>query len=192
MKRFFLSVTLLIFVFSVYAEPLTGFLGVPFGATAKEATAVMSARGYGAPGVGKDTLVWVGSTFAGRNADLILGFFNDQFYFGIARIRTDRNKALLTYKAMAGDIETKYGKPDFDVEEYKSPYKKGDGHEETALYVNAAKIFKQWNFDNSDYIMIDLSYYKPDATNYVAVSYSNYEITNKYSEAKKNSDLSDL
>lgn len=192
MKKLFAVTILLILAFSVSAEPLTGFLGVPFRATTEEARAIMFARGYGVPEGDNEIVVWPNAKFAGRNAEIILYFFKDQFYLGIASIEADRGKALKMYNAMADDITLKYGKPKFDIEEYKSPYKKGDGYEETALYANSASIHKSWYFDNNNTIMVRLYYFKPAASIFVDVAYSDEELFNKYSEAKKSNDLSDL
>jgi hypothetical protein len=93
---------------------------------------------------------------------------------------------------MANDLRDKYGIPDRDIEEYKSPYEKGDGHEETALFVNKATIYNQWFFDNGDFIFVDVTYDKKEGHTYIEVVYVNKPIADLYQAANKSKNMGDL
>ena len=187
-----LALAIFCLTISVSAIPLQGFLGISFGASKDEAKVIMSERGYKTPEASGNTLAWENSPFAGRNGLIILGFFKDQFFTGLVRIKADSGKALELYYSITSDMAFRYGKADIEREEYKSPYTKGDGHEETALFSNAATIYRKWNFDNGDYIIVNLEYDKKEGSAIVEVSYTNKASMDKYSAAQRSSNINDL
>lgn len=184
-KWVFLALAILCVTLTIPAEPLTGFLGVSFGSSMDDAKTAMAPRNFGEPFKGANLLVWEKAKFAGRDATLFFSFYNGKLYDGLAIITADNGKAFSTYNSMKDDMTAKYGEPTDNIEQYKYPYTKGDGHEETALYANAATIFCRWVFDSGDFIHIMLHYDKPSTSNEVVISYI-YKVLNDASLDKTN------
>jgi hypothetical protein len=153
---------------------------------------LMAPRNFGRPKSNGDVLLWKNVKFAGRDADLFFSFYNDKLYTVLAVITVDKGNAFDTYNSIKDDMAAKYGEPTDNIEQYKYPYEKGDGHEETALYANAAKIFCRWVFDSGNYIYISLVYYKPSASNTIGISYVNKSIENEYLGKTKAANQEDL
>ncbi len=180
MKKFFTVIVLLILVFSVSAEPLTGFWGIRFGSSVRETKTALASKGIiGASRRGDgngDTLLAENVSFAGRITDIALYFFNDMFYMSCVYIPTSKYQLINEYLSVKNDLINKYGSPLFDVEHYRYPYKKGDGYEALAVQVGAAEIFTTWNFDMNNRVIATLRYDNITDTYQVLLFYINETI----------------
>lgn len=157
MKKIIGVIFLFFVTMSIFSLPLTGFWGMPWGITQKNALEQMELKGY-SPVYSKDSgYLFKDVKFAGRDGELLLSFKDDQLYIAVYRIKTEKNKVYETYQKIKQDLANKYGVADRDREEYKFPYEKGDGHTETAISLDLVDLTCIWDFDNSDGIMISLA-----------------------------------
>lgn len=194
MKKAVLLVSFLFIVLTLsFSDPLTGFWGIPFGSTKDQVISAMSAKTTIKPIIGDNVIVYENIKFAGRDTKwIVFGFYQDYFYSSLVRIFPERNRALETYYAIKKDYYTKYGTPSWDNEEYSSPFKKGDGNEETALFANKAKISASWLFDENNAIYIRLLYNNKEAQCEIHISYFEYKTMNKMQSVEKANNLDDL
>jgi hypothetical protein len=194
MRRAVWLVSFLFIVLALsFSDPLTGFLGIPFGSTKDQVISAMSARTTIKPLIWNDLIAYKNIRFSGRDAEAIFFYFyQDYFCASIVTIVPERNRALETYYAIKKDYYTKYGTPHWDREEYSSPYEKGDGYEETALFANKAKISASWDFDENNAILIQLEYNNKEARCEINISYFEYKTSNKKQSVERANNLDDL
>ena len=194
MRRAVWLVSFLFIVLALsFSDPLTGFLGIPFGSTKDQVISAMSAKTTIKPFIGNNLISYKNIKFSGRDTEKIFfEFYQDYFYFSLVIIVPERNRALETYYAIKEDYYTKYGTPSWDEEEYSSPFKKGDGYEETALFANKAEISAAWLFDEDNAIYIRLLYNNKEAQCEIQISYFEYKTTNKRQSVEKANNLDDL
>jgi hypothetical protein len=192
MKRAVWLVSFLIIVLTLsFSDPLTGFLGIPFGSTKDQVISAMSAQTTIKPIIGDDLIFYENMKFAGRDAEAIaFNFYQNYFYAAMVIIVPERNRALETYYVIKKDYYTKYGTPLIDEEEYSSPYAKGDGYEETALFANKAKINAAWSFDEGNNILIILSYVYNRCK--IAIAYVEDRTSKKVQSIQQANNLDDL
>jgi len=194
MKKAVLLFSFLIIVLTLsFSDLLTGFLGIPFGSTKDQVISAMSAKTTIKPVYGEDSIIYPNMKFAGKDTDEIsFNFYQDYFYIAMVIVVPERNRALETYYAIKEDYYTKYGTPRLDREEYSSPFKKGDGYEETALFANKAFIAAIWFFDEDNNIFIELSYNNKETRCEIGILYIEDKTFNKAKSIKKANNLDDL
>jgi len=195
MRRAVWLVSFLFIVLALsFSDPLTGFLGIPFGSTKDQVISAMSAKTTIKPIIEDDeTILYKNMKFAGKDAEaIIFEFYQDYFYSSLVTIVPERNRALETYYAIKKDYYTKYGAPSWDKEEYSSPFKKGNGYEETALFANKADINAGWVFDEKNGIYISLKYNNKKFQCEIYISYIEYKTTNMVLSIENANNLDDL
>jgi hypothetical protein len=175
MKKAFILLCLCVFITVVGADSLTGFWGIPFGSSTYDTEAILVSKGLRNVIRRKDGdgnyLFAAGTSFAGRTADITFYFFKNQLYMSFVNFTKDMYDLFDEYKALKNDLISKYGTPGSDVEEYKYPYKKGDGDEIMAVRMNAASIYSVWNFDSKNAILLTARYDKESDKYQILLSY---------------------
>ena len=194
MKRAVWLVSFLIIVLTLsFSDPLTGFLGIPFGSTKDQVISAMSAKTTIEPFIGNDVIAYKNIKFSGRDTELIVFYYyQNYFYSSLVIIAPERNRAPETYYAIKKDYYTKYGTPRRDIEEYSWPYKKGDGYEETALFANKANINADWLFDEGNNIYIGLKYNNRETRCEIGILYTEKKTFNKVHSIQQANNLDDL
>jgi hypothetical protein len=194
MKRAVLLVSFLIIVLTLcFSDPLAGFLGITFGSTKDQVISAMNSKTTIKPLIGSDIIIYENIKFAGRDTKgIAFAFYKNYFFNAMVIIIPERNRVLESYYAIKQDYYTKYGKPLIDNEEYYSPYEKGDGHEEIALFANKAKINALWRFDEGNNIFLNI-YYNNKLNEYeITILYIEQETFNKVQSIEKANNLDDL
>jgi hypothetical protein len=194
MRRAVWLVSFLFIVLALsFSDPLTGFLGIPFGSTKDQVISAMSAKTTIKPIIGDNIIAYENIKFAGRDTKWIsFSFYQDYFYASRVVIVPEQNRALETYYAIKKDYYTKYLKPSWDIEEYSWPYRKGDGKEEIALFANKAKINAAWFLDEDNAIYIQLQYNNTEAQCEISILYVENKTSAKMLSAIKANNLDDL
>jgi hypothetical protein len=121
----------------------------------------------------KDALVSKGYTFVKKDVDGDLIFEKQAFGYksrfmallspenGLVKwsisIPTPDPKAFDAYDVVVAQMQRKYGKPDFSLENYESPYEKGDGYEEQAVKLGKATIATVWKNTGEDGVGVQIS-----------------------------------
>lgn len=91
-----------------------------------------------------------------------------------------------TYETIRQDLSNKYFDPNRDIEKYIYPYKKGDGHELTAIRTDKAAFGSIWNFDNESITMLI------DNKLRIALFYDNDNVKRAVEVLDKKIDVNDL
>jgi hypothetical protein len=193
MKKIALALVFVIFsIFIAFSDDLTGFLNVPWGATKENAKSILMQKGMDPAADLGAVIGYTDIQFAGRKAKYIyLSFYNNQFDQAIVSWLPETNMAIYRYNSVKNDLISKYGTPDIDIENYTSPYYKGDGYEETALAVKKADITSIWEFDNKSKIVLTLIHIQASGIN-LLLSYINEPLYDQSQSKQQASNLDDL
>lgn len=149
-KCFFISLVCFIIPLLSAQESVepTGFLGIPFGSTMEDAKKTLAKKTDVKLIESNDDSLTYSGQFGGDEAEaIVFVFLKNKLFRGIVGYKTDTNKTFASYRLIKSKFEKKYGTPSKDELTFTSPYYLGDGHEETAIYMNMAKIFCVWDFD---------------------------------------------
>ena len=116
MKRAVWLVLFLLIVFaSSFSEPLTGFLGIPFGSGKAEVIKAMKAKTTIKPAFADALIVYENIKFEGRDAEEIaFTFHGDSLYSAMVVIIPQQDIKLAVYYQIKSDYIIKYGKPLLD------------------------------------------------------------------------------
>jgi len=188
MKRYGILIIGLVFVSFVSAVPLTGFWGVPWGASTSEIDTIMAQKGYQASAKASNGYIYRNVSFAGRNGDAFFVLKDSRLVGGSFKFSPKRNAAYENYNSLKNDLISKYGTPTNEQEVYSSPYRKGDGYTETAIALNKLKLSAAWEFENNNLILLNV---ESDQENYTITIFLNY-YTGVVMEETKKSIMDDL
>lgn len=195
MRNIFLFIALILLNINVFAQydsnkTLTGFWGIKFGSSYDEVKSLMNQKQgcvYSAESSTK-SLIYSGGKFAGEKIDFLsLSFHNGRFYKAICILNPfSELNIFTTYEAIKQDMSNKYFDPNNEIEEYIYPYKKGDGHEFTAIRTDKAAFGSIWNFDNESITMLI------DNQLRIALFYDNEKVKRVVDELYKKKAVTDL
>jgi hypothetical protein len=160
----------------------TSFWGIPFGSSSDSVKAIVYRNHKKTLNFTKDkdgfTYSCADCIFAMNEAEIILFGTNEGLYSGYVLIEPKNIVNIISeYTEIKEGIQGKWGKPITDVESYKYPYKKGDGHELYAIKGGYATIGAVWRFINSASILVYIK------TNKIIIVYNDGDL----SESVKNS-----
>lgn len=193
MKKAFLVIMMFsLITVSAFGENLTGFWGVPWGSSLTKTEEIMAAKGYSPDSSASNGMTFKNASFAGRDCTVTFFLKNGGFYMGAATILPAMNKSYEEYIALKDDLINKYGEPAGDVENYKSPYEKGDGHTETAISLNYATIGANWIFEDKNEIVLMLVKNEKEYQIELNLVYMEKNIMDIAIEEKQKSVLDDL
>ncbi len=192
MKKYVFILCFVLSALSAFSVPLTGFWGIPWGASLSDVQQKMSERGYVSDVVTKIAVGYKNVNFAGRNCSIDFFIKDSYFYLGVVTIITKENNSYEEYQSLKSDLIEKYGQPRNNNEKYKYPYEKGDGHFETALRVNCVDISASWFFEENNAVIIKLKYNDKKRQVELSLAYMQGKMILSQSEEKKKSTLDDL
>lgn len=173
--------------FAQVNQPLDGFWGLKWNsdtATVKEA--IKNKGSYKLLMEETGVLAYSG-TFGGDDATIILTFYEEKLYAAAVVYPYKKNMAIQKYREVKSQLSKKYGKPDADIENFKSPYSSGDGYEETAIKINKAFFWTEWVFSDKNTISITIT-----SDLEVFLRYANVEVQEKINKEKQKKNLSDF
>lgn len=128
--------------------------GIPFGTTRDSIIKMVKKKSGKIPKQTgeKGVLIYENCSFGSSYAKEITLLFVDGLFYGSYVVFKPENTPSIfdLYKQIKGDITEKYFKPQSDVESYKYPYEKGDGHVSTAILTGHATISSIWEFARSE------------------------------------------
>lgn len=147
---------ILIFLLSVnyvFAQPLTGIMGVPFGSSKADVKAIMKSK-YPDADLIQDlstVLTYTGIKFAGKQTIGIIFSFNfeDHFHTSKVLLSTDIDEKVMDiYEGVVSDIDEKYHRHDHQIEKWSYPYDSSDrnNHLVTAIKMNKLTCQTLWKF----------------------------------------------
>ncbi|MCX7775773.1 MAG: hypothetical protein N2067_06715 [Spirochaetaceae bacterium] len=162
-RKVILLVMLAVGIMAAGAQSATGFEDIVFGTSPDEARAAMKAKGYVASGQSLDgellVLRYASVGFSGIIWDsAALSFLRNRFFESALVHYPSAGKAYESFQTLRKVLISKYGTPATDIEQYLSPYKKGDGKVEEALRKKAATIECRWKFRNGVEIYASLQH----------------------------------
>lgn len=145
-----LLITLLLIPFlgiSQSKKPIEGFLGIKFGSTKAAVLAAMKAKGavLNKTNSGINNLDFDNVKLGHRLAvDFDIKFIKDKAFSAVFAFKAEEDpKTIEYYNDLVSDINAIYG-PGVPTSEFKSPFKKGDGHETLAIEQGYADLFTDW------------------------------------------------
>jgi len=190
----YVLLTLFLFPILLFAQTLDGFWGIKFGSSSSVVISEMAKKGYSKKTVGDDNSIkYYNVSFAGRKAELVVFyFFNGKFYSGSLLFKTELDSETYKYYTLLkNDLNNKYFTTSRDVEDYKYPYDKGDGHWETALKLGKLDLRSIWNFNtggnefNSITLVVLPSFY-------IGLVYTDGALNKEANYEKESKEASDL
>jgi hypothetical protein len=192
MKTILIAVLLL--PISLFSQKLDGFWGIKFRSSTSFVISEMSKKGYTKKSIDKDSSIrFYNVVFAGRKADLVVfEFYKGKFYSASVLFKSElESETYNYYKLLKKDLNDKYFVTTRDVEDYKYPYEKGDGHWETALKLGKLDLMARWNFntEGSEFNFITLMVLP---SFYIGMKYSDGMLYKDASYEKDSKDSSDL
>ena len=104
MKRYGLLIVGLFFVSFVSAVPLTGFWGVPWGASTSEIDTIMAQKGYQPAAKAAKGWIYENVSFAGRNGDAFFVLKDAKLAGGSFRFSPKKNIVYDTFKSLKQDL----------------------------------------------------------------------------------------
>lgn len=173
--------------FAQVNQPLDGFWGIKWDSdiqTVKEA--VKNKGGHELAIEDKDKLLYSGF-FGGDEARILFCFYKEKLYTALVIYPYEANKVIEKYLEVKSQLVEKYGKPKIDLENFKSPYYRGDGLEERALRINKAFFSAHWFFSDKNEIFLTIT---PNLD--VALKYTNKEAEEELDQEKQKKNLSDF
>ncbi|MEL7556579.1 MAG: hypothetical protein AAGU26_10385 [bacterium] len=188
MKRMAVLLFIVFSIFSLSAETLSGFWGIPWGTPIAEIETTMAGKGYQASAKASNGYIYRNVSFAGRNGDAFFVLKDSRLVGGSFKFSPKRNAAYENYNSLKNDLISKYGTPTNEQEVYSSPYRKGDGYTETAIALNKLKLSAAWEFENNNLILLNV---ESDQENYTITIFLNY-YTGVVMEETKKSVMDDL
>jgi hypothetical protein len=194
MKKTLLIALLLIpFIgFSQTTKPIDGFLGIKFGSSKAIVLAAMKAKGAILDKENTDAtnLVFSDVKLGARTADgFIVKFVNDKAFEADYIFKPEAEGKLLgEYNDLVADIARVYGKGEA-TNKYTSPYKEGEGDDDTLVGLSAGKIdiSTLWVDANQNSVGITIS---TDMT--VDLTYQNDKLTDEAIKKQQAKDKSDF
>lgn len=180
---------------SLFSQSLDGFMEIKFGSSPETVKKIILAKPNAElekEHTKDNTLFFKGLTFAGREV-LMIGFkfIDNKFYDAIVGLRvTSSTKIYELYKEIKTELNNKYFVTTDEHEEYKSPYKKGDGLTEQAIQKGKANMYAYWKFKNGD---LDTNYIGLGTSNgfFISLNYRNgvlAKLAEEKNKAEKNKD----
>jgi len=156
MKRMAVLFFFVISFFSLYAETLTGFWGIPWGTPISEIETRMTEKGYQPSAKTSNGYIYQNVLFAGRNGDVFFVLKDARLTGGSFRFIPKKDTTYDSYQSLKNDLIDKYGAPSFDKEDYLSPFRKGDGSTESAIVMNRLKLSTAWEFEDKNLILLGI------------------------------------
>jgi hypothetical protein len=151
MKRLLLFI-LLFQSIATHSQSLKEFWGVKFGDSKDSAKAKVLMNHNIVPNSKSDgdIILFNAKTFAGEKCEYIaFCFVDNKFYKGVVFLSGDNNEETFDiYDRLKAKLSQKYRSPVKDIESYKYPYEKGDGHRVTAVKLGKASILCQWTISS--------------------------------------------
>lgn len=190
MRRIVIAILLSCIIGVTFAQvnqPLDSFWGIKWDSNIQTVKEAVKNKGeYELSIDDKDTLLYSG-TFGGGEARILFCFYKEKLYTALVIYPYEANKAIEKYLEVKSQLIEKYGKPKIDVENFKSPYYRGDGLEERAIRINKAFFSAHWFFSDKNEIFLTIT---PDLD--VALKYTNKEAEEELVQAKQKKNLSDF
>lgn len=161
---------------------ISSVIGIPFGKTKAEVITLMKGKGY-SPTPNKESYLSFKNVKYGRYtaASFTLYFYKNKFYHGlIILIPEQKPKVYDEYNELVSTLSEKYGEP-VSIREFKTPYKDGDGYEETAVTGGYATINDNWLNKGLGFLITELT-----KSTLIAIDYYHTEMYNTaFKEAKE-------
>lgn len=143
----------LLLVNSAFAEQLTGFMGIPFGASKSELKAFYRTKQPESQIYSEDvrSIIFTNVTFGGRQTEGIVFGLTDssKFHTAAALIKPAFESDIFDlYYKIVGEINIKYHYRDSQTESWKYPYDENDKytHGTTAIKMNKGTLQTLWYF----------------------------------------------
>lgn len=123
--------------------------GIPWGIAADSVTSLVGPRGYNYNSVDGDGDLWYDGLLY-RAPTRIYAFMGNErlVKFRVLIVTPDEN-ALSVYERARAELLKQYGTPAETVEEYRAPYRKGDGKEQAAVRAGKATFRTDWLLENA-------------------------------------------
>ncbi len=141
-------------------DSLTGFWGIPFGCSESKAVEILKqkrllpTKGFLSGVKELQTLTLDDANFGNRKSlSINLLFANNKFCRAKVYYDTDTPHIMDDFESVKKNLEAKYSQTE-TLSKFKSPYEKGDGHEETALRLGYAELICAWLFNNNSNIIL--------------------------------------
>jgi hypothetical protein len=143
---------------------LDGFLDIPWGESAANAVPILENKGYKII-THSDTLVVAEGKFSGKDAKILLAFYDNLFYDAEVSYKSLKGLVDSDYNEMIALLTEKYGKPNT---------------------INNKLQFNAWRFDNNCGISSWVIIYD------IWISYTNRTIQKEKEDMEKSLNLGDL
>jgi hypothetical protein len=143
------------------------FADAKWGSTRPEVRKRIEAAGFVFQTEDKDGDLLFGGAVLGVDTDVLCFFANDQLVKVHVRLKTADSKAVSTYRDMVEVLTKKFGRPQIKLEDFRSPYYKGDGFEEQAIRSGKATFASGWGAEGSsggvvidigEQLVVDITY----------------------------------
>ena len=118
--------------------------GVPWNIRPDSVTALIEPRGYNFNRVDEDGDMWFDGVLLRSPTRLYAFIAEEKLVKFRVFINTADEDAMATYQEARAELVKQYGQPKATTEEYKAPYKKGDGKEQEAVRAKKATIETYW------------------------------------------------
>lgn len=142
---------LLLFSKSVFGQSKPESVwGIKFGTRVDSVKILMAKKTSQLPKISanNEVLTYQDISFGGRTVSVAKLLFFDKALYGVTfYLFPEKDPQILEfYRSIKKEISDKWGEPETDVESYKYPYEKGDGHELTAIKGGYSTIGCVWKF----------------------------------------------
>lgn len=145
MRKLFAGLLLLIALPVLAQDKATpSFADIPWTATADQVVRQLEAKGFTASRDKDGDIEFKGTILSNKAIGLVYLSPRGLPVKMAVRLVTRDEEALTAYRIMAQALRDKYGAPTRDIEQYGSPYYKGDGYETQAIRMDKALVAMAW------------------------------------------------
>ncbi|AZA89943.1 Uncharacterised protein [Chryseobacterium nakagawai] len=174
---------------------INGFLNIPFGENQQKVSEMMREKGgiLSLEDSSHNTLIFDNIQFAGYPTTLIaINFLKDEFCRAMIFIKASlESRTIDLYKQIKEEINEKYYQTKVDFENYEYPFKKHDGHTETAITLGKAIFSAYWSFKNDESKEDDYISVKIDENFHIIITYENGQLMKALVDIQKQENHTD-